>query len=84
MSTESAIGEPRDYCACLGLTPMSPLGSYLTYPLAGLPATTSVQPEGACSHCSGPWSWVVHSGRCPEIKAIEYHPSGSVKRIEYR
>lgn len=45
---------------------------------------TVKEPEGACPHCSGPFSWVMHSGRCPWVEAIEYHPNGSIKRIEYR
>jgi hypothetical protein len=32
-----------------------------------------------CGHC-GFW----HQGPCPNVKAIEYHRNGSVKRIEYR
>jgi hypothetical protein len=38
---------------------------------------------GACPHCSSPFSAVIHGGPCPRIRAIEYHPSGTVKRIEY-
>lgn len=26
---------------------------------------------------------MIHHGPCPRIKAIEYHPNGTVKRIEY-
>jgi hypothetical protein len=40
--------------------------------------------QGACPHCSSEWQAVFHSGRCPEIKAIEYDASGRIKRIEYR
>ena len=40
--------------------------------------------QGACPHCSSEWQAVFHSGRCPEIKAIEYDTYGHVKRIEYR
>ena len=40
--------------------------------------------EGACPHCSGPYNSVAHVGPCPKIKAIEYHPNGAIKRIEYR
>ena len=32
-----------------------------------------------CGHC-GFW----HQPPCSKIKAIEYHPNGSIKRIEYR
>lgn len=31
-----------------------------------------------CQHC-GNW----HSGVCPRIKAIEYHPNGQIARVEY-
>ena len=39
---------------------------------------------GACPHCSSPFQAVMHAGPCPRIKAIEYHPNGAVKRIEYK
>jgi hypothetical protein len=31
-----------------------------------------------CGHCGG-----YHTAQCPRIKAIEYHPNGTIKRIEY-
>jgi hypothetical protein len=31
-----------------------------------------------CVHC-GCW----HAGACPRVKAVEYHPDGTVKRVEY-
>ena len=31
-----------------------------------------------CAHCGG---W--HACQCPRIKAIEYYPDGSIKRVEY-
>lgn len=32
-----------------------------------------------CPHCGG-----IHQDRtCPRIKAVEYHPDGSIKRIEF-
>lgn len=37
---------------------------------------------GACPYCSSPWSAQIHGGACPRIKAIEYHPNGTVKRVE--
>ena len=30
-----------------------------------------------------PWCSDHHSGRCPMVKAIEYHPNGTVKRVEF-
>jgi hypothetical protein len=32
----------------------------------------------ACGHCGG-----YHNGACPRIKSVEYHPNGTVRRIEY-
>lgn len=34
-----------------------------------------------CPHCGRN---TLHLGPCPNIKAIEYHPNGTIKRIEYR
>lgn len=31
-----------------------------------------------CQHCGN-----MHESRCPSIKAIEYFPDGSIKRVEY-
>lgn len=31
-----------------------------------------------CGHCGA-----IHSGVCPRIKSIEYHPDGTMKRVEY-
>jgi len=31
-----------------------------------------------CPHC-GVW----HSGRCPQIRSIEYFPNGIIKKITY-
>jgi hypothetical protein len=35
-------------------------------------------PFQQCPHC-GWW----HAGVCARVKAIEYHPDGTVKRVEY-
>ena len=32
-----------------------------------------------CSYCGNH-----HNGACPKVKAIEYHPNGTVKRVEFR
>lgn len=32
----------------------------------------------ACRHCG-----FTHGPLCPSVKAIEYHPDGTIKRIEY-
>lgn len=31
-----------------------------------------------------PWCEGYHSGPCPQVKVIEYHPNGTIKKIEYR
>lgn len=52
-------------------------------PLEGTSGT--VHTGGACPYCSGPNSIVVHGTYvCPRVKAIEYHPDGTVKRVEFR
>lgn len=42
-------------------------------------------PDGYCPHCSQPSlrQYTFHGGHCPRVKAIEYHPNGGVKRIEF-
>lgn len=47
--------------------------------------TTACEPTGYCPWCSQPsfGSWVYHGGHCPKVKSIEYHPKGSVKRVEF-
>lgn len=30
-----------------------------------------------------PWCGITHGPRCPSIQAIEYHPDGSIKRVEF-
>ena len=46
-------------------------------------SSTSVEPTGYCPHCSGSGSYTLHAGRCPQVAAKEYHPDGSLKRIEF-
>lgn len=31
-----------------------------------------------CGHCGA-----FHAGPCPRVKAVEYYPDGTVKRVEY-
>jgi len=47
--------------------------------------TFGLEPGGYCPHCSQPslGSYVFHGGHCPKVKAVEYHPNGSVKRVEF-
>lgn len=41
-------------------------------------------PAGSCPWCSmPPHQTTFHSGLCPRVKAIEYHPNGTVKRVEF-
>lgn len=39
---------------------------------------TSGPSEVPCHWCGG---W--HSAKCPMVKAIEYHPNGMTKRVEF-
>ncbi len=34
----------------------------------------------SCRYCG---ESVSHAGICPRIKAIEYHPDGSIRRVEF-
>lgn len=43
----------------------------------------TLRASGVCEHCSRPGKLVVHSGACPRVKSIEYHPSGAIKRVEF-
>ena len=45
--------------------------------------TTRNAAQGYCPYCSTPYSFIVHGGHCPKVKAIEYYPNGTVKRIEF-
>lgn len=40
--------------------------------------TVTTNYSSMCQHCG-----TGHTGPCMRIKAIEYHPDGTVKRIEY-
>ena len=40
--------------------------------------TAMIQPS--CEHCGGT---TPHVGQCPRVSAIEYHPNGQIKRVEY-
>ncbi len=41
-------------------------------------STSNAAPR--CTHCGS----FPHQGVCPLIRAIEYHPDGSIKRVEYK
>jgi hypothetical protein len=49
--------------------------TYTTVPMNTIP--------GACPWCSTPWSAILHGGRCPKVKAKEYHENGTLKRVEF-
>lgn len=34
--------------------------------------------EPTCSYCG-----MIHHGTCPKVKAIDYFPDGTVKRVEF-
>lgn len=38
---------------------------------------------GACPWCSSGMSATFHNGPCPRLKAIEYHPNGMIRRVEF-
>lgn len=39
---------------------------------------TTANTPGACGYCG-----LHHGTRCPSVKAFEYHPDGTVKRVEF-
>ena len=39
---------------------------------------TLTDAAGKCAFCGQ-----LHSYRCPTVRAIEYHPDGSIKRVEF-
>lgn len=44
----------------------------------------TISQQGACPYCSTDYGLIYHSGGlCPKIKAIEYRPNGSIKRVEF-
>ncbi len=42
-------------------------------------STSAVSYPGACR-----WCGVIHGPTCPTVKAIEFFPDGSVKRVEFK
>lgn len=42
--------------------------------------TTSAVEQPKCQYCGA----MQHQGTCPTVKAIEYHPDGTVKRVEFK
>lgn len=45
---------------------------------------TSAGLDNYCRWCSNlPHTYIVHYGLCPRVKAIEYYPNGSLKRVAF-
>ena len=42
------------------------------------------QQPGACRWCSSAYQATFHGGPCPNVRSIEYHPDGTIKRIEFQ
>lgn len=40
---------------------------------------TAVETTRRCPYCA-----TGHEGACPKVKAIEYHPNGTVRRVEFK
>lgn len=40
--------------------------------------TAQTSQDNNCPYCAS-----VHKGKCPLVKAIEYHENGAVKRVEF-
>lgn len=47
---------------------------------SGMGAAMYVAGYRPCGYCG---NHIQHIGVCPRVKAIEYHPNGSVKRVEF-
>jgi hypothetical protein len=46
--------------------------------------STLLTSPGGCPWCSSTLNIVLHGGGpCPRVKSIEYHPDGTIKRVEF-
>ena len=46
---------------------------------------TGVVLDDYCRWCSQPPNYlVIHYGPCPCVKAIEYNPNGTIRRVEFQ
>lgn len=77
--TNMVIGDPLP-CGCMNVCRCTKGG--VSFSIDHLLHFES-RPAG-CPHCSGQMSQVYHDGPCPRVKAIEYYPTGAIKRVEYR
>jgi hypothetical protein len=67
MIFDSHLSQLRDYYEA-----MSPAWNITT------PQSTAGHDTLTCEHCGK-----VHSEPCPRIKAIDYFPCGTIRRVEY-
>jgi len=42
-----------------------------------------LQQDYPCPYCSNGCQQIYHGGRCPQVKSIEYHENGTVKKVEF-
>lgn len=40
--------------------------------------SSAIQSDGKCNWCGN-----YHGVKCPEVKALEFHPDGTIKRVEF-
>ena len=45
--------------------------------------TGTLDTRGSCPYCSSDSVQVYHQGKCPKVKSIEYHPNGTIKKVEF-
>jgi len=43
-----------------------------------MPETTDTVKNVECPYCG-----MIHKWKCPLVRAIEYHPNGTIKRVEF-
>lgn len=46
-------------------------------------SNTTVNLPAPCPYCSSGINMAYHSGKCPKVKSIEYHPNGTTKKVEF-
>jgi hypothetical protein len=52
----------------------------MDYFVSSIVSSSTSAPEGGCMYCG---SWPAHGpGACPMVRAVEYYPDGTIKRIE--
>ena len=58
---------------------MAPIDTQTARIAAQIPDNSTVVTRG-CPYCGAH----MHTGMCPRIKAIEYYPNGSIKKVELK